>query len=104
MKTTISLASWLEADSNRELCNMAGDIAYDAIAAYYDARDLPRPITSAEAKSLAADVAFAGRRGWEYAATDTNDPVGEIAKTVLAKLGYSVRAGTIGYDAIIQKT
>lgn len=99
----VTLMQWLAADDNQELCDIAGDIAYDAIAGYFDARDLPRPVTAIQCKDLAAEIAYADRDGWEYPAADKNDPTGEIAKKVLAKHGFRIRAGVIGFDAVLTK-
>jgi len=97
----MTLESWLEADENRELCNMAGDIAWDAVAGYHEARDIAVPVTAMQCKEMAADIAFDGRSGWTYRAADDNDPAGEIAKGVLAKLGFRVATGSIGFDATL---
>ena len=97
----VTLESWLDADENRELCNSAGDIAFDAIKGYYDARDLPAPATNVECQSRAAGIAFARRKGWTYPAVDRNDPAGELAKIVLNELGFQVRSGSIGFDATV---
>lgn len=98
--TTIN--SWLEASKeNQELVDIAGDIAFDAIAGYYDARDLPHPTTAAQCKAMAAEIAFAGRKGWGYEAADKNDPAGEVAKAVIAKHGLRISFGNIGFDAIL---
>lgn len=98
----MTLESWLEADANQELCDIAGGIAYDALRGYHDARDLAPPVDMIRCRQIAADIAFAGRRGWEYAAADSNDPAGEIAKKLLAQVGFQIRSGNIGFDATIQ--
>lgn len=81
---------------------MAGDLAIDALRGYFDARDMPCPHDAEACKKIAADEAYRARRGWEYAAVDANDPAGEIAIKVLAKLGFQKRSGNIGFDATIQ--
>lgn len=98
----MTLESWLDADENRDLCIMAGDIAYDALRGYFDARDRPVPMTASECRDAAADIAYAGRRGWSYQAIDANDPAGEIALKVLSRAGFQLRSGVIGFDATIQ--
>jgi hypothetical protein len=101
-RSKISQANWLEADDNQSLCDMAGDIAYDALRGYFDARDQASPADAARCKQMAADEGYKGRRGWDYAAADANDPAGEIAWKVLGKLGFERRSGSIGFDATIQ--
>lgn len=101
-RAKISQANWLDADDNRDLCDMAGDMAYDAIRGYCDARDVCSPVDANRCRQIAADEAYKGRRGWEYAAADANDPVGEIAWKVIDKLGFERRSGSIGFDATIQ--
>lgn len=100
-RSKITQAAWLEASDNGELVSMAGDIAWDAIAGYWDARDMPRASSAARCKEIAADEAYKARRGWEYAAADVNDPAGDLAKRVLATLGFRICAGTIGFDAVV---
>jgi hypothetical protein len=97
------ISTWLAANANQELCDIAGDMAYDALAGYYAARDLYCPISVQDCKDAAAGIAFLARDGWDYPADDKNDPTGEIAKIVLARLGFQVRAGTIGYDAVLEQ-
>lgn len=101
-RAKITQASWLDADRNQELCDIAGDIAYDAVCGYFDARDMACPHSADACKRIAADEAYKGRRGWEYAAADQNDPAGDLALKVLASLGFKRRSGSIGYDATIQ--
>lgn len=100
-RSQISQVQWLDADDNQQLCNDAGYVAHDALRGHFDARDLVCPVTREVCKSQAEDIAFAGRRGWYYAAADENDPAGEIAKKVLAANGFCLRSGIIGFDATI---
>lgn len=95
----MTLQSWLDANDNRDLVNTAGDLAADALASYYGARDLPVPASVDVLRDEAASIAFAGRDGWSYAARDENDPAGEIALAVLARRNLTLRTGSIGYDA-----
>lgn len=97
-----TLTQWLEAEDNAELCNSAGDLAFDAISGYFNARDQAVPVTSETCRSDAEEIAYARRKGWRYAAYDTGDPAGEIACLVLAKHGFAVRSGSIGFDATIK--
>ena len=97
----MQIETWLDAEGNRDLCNIAGDLAHDTLAAYHDARDIPTPRSATECQQIAANIAFRARRGWEYAAQDDNDPAGEIAWKVLADLGFERRSGNIGFDATI---
>lgn len=101
-RAKISQESWLDAEKNRELCIIAGDIAIDALRGYYDARDIRCPNTAIECHRIAMDEAYKGRRGWEYDAADKNDPAGEIAIKVLSTLGFELRSGSIGFDATIK--
>lgn len=91
----ISLQSWLEANKNQELCDMAADIAFDAIKGYWDARDMPATITNDECKARAEKIAFARRRGWDFEG-DANDPAGDIARAILADVGFRVASGSKG--------
>lgn len=101
-RAKISQESWLDADENRDLCIIAGDLAVDALRGYFDARGIPCPHSAIECHRLAMDEAYKGRRGWEYDAADKNDPEGEIAIKVLAILGFEIRSGGIGFDATIK--
>lgn len=101
-RSKISQASWLDANDNAELVTMAADLALDALAAYYSARDLTNTVDVKRCREVAADEAYKGRRGWEYAAADENDPAGELAWKVLGVLGFERRSGDIGFDATIQ--
>ena len=99
----MTLEQWLDANDNRETCNMAGDLAFDAIAGYHGARDLANEVTAETCRERAADLAFAGRKGWDFGTTDPNDPAGEIARAVLDALGWRVASGSIGFDAVLAK-
>jgi len=90
---------WLDASDNRELCTTAGDLAWDALAGYHGARDQAVPHTADALQEMAADYAFSKRCGSIYTALD--DPAGEIAREVLRTIGYFIRAGSIGFDAIL---
>lgn len=98
----VTRENWLEANDNADLCNIAGDIAADAMRSYCEARDAACTLTDQAARDMAAEIAFAYRRGWDFDTSDPNDPAGDLAKRVLAKLGYCVRSGSIGFDATLQ--
>jgi len=98
----MTFESWIEVRENRELCDMAGDIAADALAGYFEARDAVPPMDSMQARNVAAEIAYAHRRGWEFDTSEPDDPAGDLAKRVLASVRYRVRSGHIGFDAILQ--
>jgi hypothetical protein len=102
-RSSITHAQWLNANDNQDLCNVAGDLAFDALAAYFDARDQAREHTASQCKDLAEDEGYKARKGWEYGSRDDSDPAGDLAKRVLERLGYRVRSGSIGYDATLTK-
>lgn len=95
----MKLSKFEDGDSNAEIAEAAAGMAWGTLKSYHMARDTQPETTADDLVELATEICVENG-GREVSDTD---PSGDIAREVLCRLGYVVRCGELGFDAIIRR-
>lgn len=95
MAEMMQLTKW--ADTNAEITDVAGSLAWGALKMWFMARDQKPPFTSDDLQSQASDI------GLEWRERTFDDPTEAIALEILARRGFRIASGSCVNDATVAK-
>lgn len=89
------LTKWPEA--NVDTTEIAADMAWGAFKSWHVARDLNANVTAGDVREIADQV------GVQWAGREGDDLATDVAREVLARLGFEVISGSLDGDAVLKK-